>query len=644
HVSSMYEDRNTFNLTRERAFAVQRLYESVAQPLLYSPVHPQEISEWSDNRALSEGPAEAARLYQRFFDAPINDAERETIVRAARSTWSGQQAEAAVQAVDDREVHLARQEIAIHEHGDWAEVELFEVYQNVTPENQEVIYYFNLPESAVITGVWLGETPNRETRYTYQVAPRGAAQAVYRNEVRRNVDPALVEQIGPRQCRLRVFPIPPLTLRWNENGTRVISKEARPMYMWLTYQVLQEEEGWPLPRLAEQRNIFWDQETVRLVNGSLLEANHADWLPVAIPASEAPDPRAHRADFPGGWSVLAEPVSGEAASSLPEGMRLAVVLDRSRSMAERTDLVAEALDRLRAITELPVDIYLTSSAFRGEDPSLVALAELEAEKILYFGGQNPGALLAQFAALRQERQYDTILVLSDGSGYELGESQVELPAFEAPVWLVHLGDELPLGYDDETLEAIQSSGGGVAGSLDQALERLALALRQKAAGMEAASYAADSLDGYIWRVVPTEQADASAQTVDYQVHRGQDGYLAFAARRLVLAEMQRYRDELSQLPTLDRLHALAQEYSIVTPYSSMIVLVNDQQRRLLEQMEKLEDRYTREVEELGDTTPSTPGPLTGVPEPHEWLLLTLAAGLLAYYAYTRRTTLAQRIR
>src|SRR3990172_8664066 len=266
HVSSMYEDRNTFNLTRERAFAVQRLYESVAQPLLYSPVHPQEINERSDNRALSEEPAEAARLYQRFFDTPINDAERETIVRAARSTWSGQQAEAAVQAVDDRKVNLAKQEITIQEHGDWAEVELMEVYQNVTPENQEVIYYFNLPESAVITGVWLGETPNRETRYTYQMAPRGAAQAVYRNEVRRNVDPALVEQIGPRQYRLRVFPIPPLTLRWNENGTRVISKEARPMYMWLTYQVLQEGEGWPLPRLAEQRNIFWDQETVRLVN------------------------------------------------------------------------------------------------------------------------------------------------------------------------------------------------------------------------------------------------------------------------------------------------------------------------------------------------------------------------------------------
>ncbi len=641
HVSMIYEA--TFHITWESAYTVQRLYESVAQPLLYDPVHHQDVSRWTDNRALSEEPGEAARLYQRFFDTPIADGERETIVRAARSTWSGDQAVAAVQAVDEREVHLARQEITTQENGDWAEVELHEVYQNVTSQNQEVIYYFNLPESAVITGVWLGDSPNRETRYTYQIAPRGAAQAVYRNETRRNIDPALVEQIGPRQYRLRVFPVPPARITWDETGTGRRSEEAPLMYMWLTYQVLWEGEGWPLPQLAEHRNIFWDDETVRLVNGSLKEAGFEDWLPDSVPANAPPTPTAHRADFPGGWSVLAEPSLQPAELSLPEGLRLAVVLDRSHSMAARAEAVAETLDQLRTLTLQPVDVYLTASEYRGEEPSLISLSELEEENILFFGGQNPGALLAQFAALREERHYDAILVLSDGSGYELGETQVELPAFEAPVWLVHLDDELPLGYDDETLEAIQSSGGGVAGSLEQALERLSMALSQ-AAIPEETTYASDSLDGYIWQVVPTEAADTRAQQVDYQVHTVEDGYLAIAARRLVLAEIQRYRSELSQLPTLDRLHALATEYSIVTPYSSMIVLVDDTQRRLLEQMEQLDDRYQREVEAIGETTPAVPGPLTGVPEPHEWLLLILAAGLLAYYSFTRRSAQTQRIR
>ena len=65
-------------------------------------------------------------------------------------------AQAAWQAVDDREIHLNRQEITVTEHGDWADIELYAVYQNQTAQRQEVVYYFSLPESAVISGLWLG--------------------------------------------------------------------------------------------------------------------------------------------------------------------------------------------------------------------------------------------------------------------------------------------------------------------------------------------------------------------------------------------------------------------------------------------------------------------------------------------------------
>jgi len=109
--------------------------------------------------------------------------------------------------VDDREVHLANQEVIIQEHGDWADIELHEVYQNQTAELQEAIYYFSLPESAVITGIWLGDTADKAQADAFQVAPRGAAQAVYREQTRVQKDPALVEQIGPRQYRLRVYPV-----------------------------------------------------------------------------------------------------------------------------------------------------------------------------------------------------------------------------------------------------------------------------------------------------------------------------------------------------------------------------------------------------------------------------------------------------
>ena len=37
--------------------------------------------------------------------------------------------------------------------GDTIELELHEVYENQTANQQEVVYYFSLPESAVITGL-----------------------------------------------------------------------------------------------------------------------------------------------------------------------------------------------------------------------------------------------------------------------------------------------------------------------------------------------------------------------------------------------------------------------------------------------------------------------------------------------------------
>ena len=109
-----------------------------------------------------------------------------------------------------------------------------------------------------------------------------------------------------------------------------------------------------------------------------------------------------------------------------------------------------------------------------------------------------------------------------------------------------------------------------------------------------------------------------------------------AARRLILAETQRQREALDQPETLDRLHALAQTYQLVSPYSSMIVLVTPSQQNLLEHLQQGADRYQREVESLADTTPSTPLPLTGVPEPQEWLLIGLAVAMLLWYAARQR--------
>jgi putative PEP-CTERM system integral membrane protein len=637
HISTLYE--GAFKLSPQRAFAIQSLYESLARPMLYEPVHPPQVLQGAvvDNRALVDEPKEAAQLYQRFFDTPIVQAERPTIVAAVRSTWSAEQAEAAWQAVDDREVLLSSQEVQLSPHGDWADLELHEVYQNQTSQQQEVVYYFNLPESAVITGLWLGSSPDKSKAFNFQVAPRGAAQAVYREQTRIMRDPALVEQIGPRQYRLRAYPVPPLQVNYDQRTRRTQINQAPELHLWLAWREMVQDENWPLPRLAEKRNVYWDAKTQHLLNGIKMDIAPDAWLPPTLAAVEPAPPSAHRLDLPTGQTVVALPASQVQLPALPSPLRLAVVLDRSRSMQVHSSEVVDALQTIRkASNPTPVDVYLTASPYRGEQPAIVPLDQLEPASIVYFGGQNAAELIAQFDTLRSDREYDAVLVLTDGSGYELGASPLDVPVPSIPLWLVHLGSDIPLGYDDQTLEAVQASGGGVTGNVQSALDRLAVMLA-KPSGSTASQPVSDLVDGYLWVTLPTEDTGAIIPPgLQVTVHDLNDGFATLAVRRLILAEMQRMRGSLDQLENLDQLHALAVQYGIITPYSSMIVLVNTQQQLLMDQLAQLDDRFNREVEAIGETKPVTPLPLTGVPEPQEWLLLGIAALLLVYLGYTKR--------
>ncbi|MCA9927905.1 MAG: TIGR02921 family PEP-CTERM protein, partial [Anaerolineales bacterium] len=272
HIREIYE--NTLGLEPANAKQIQTAYETIAKPILYQPVNRVSAYEWDwENQAFTEEPQEAAELYQQYFDEPIVEGERETVVRAARSTWSIDQARANWQAVDDREILLTNQEVTITEHGDWAEFELHEVYENQTWQRQEVVYYFSLPETAVLTGIWLGNSDNRDDRFTYHVAPRGAAQATYRNEVRRNIDPALLEQIGPSQYRLRAFPVEPIRWNWDAETGRSTEYSSPPLHLWVTWQVMADGDNWPLPYLAKKFNVYWTDDTERLLNGEPVNWN-----------------------------------------------------------------------------------------------------------------------------------------------------------------------------------------------------------------------------------------------------------------------------------------------------------------------------------------------------------------------------------
>jgi putative PEP-CTERM system integral membrane protein len=590
HITRMFAD--ALGLPEAYGRQLQALFMVLARPVVY-----QAHSDSGDDRA------EAARLYEAFFDQPIQKGEQAAVLRALSATFDRAGREAGLLDTGARKVHLERQAVTLTEHGTHAEIELHEVYASQSYEQEEVSYAFSLPRSAVVTGLWLGDTDDRARRFPYVLAPRGAAQAVYKAEVQRRVDPALLEQVGPSQYRLRAFPVPP------KPRGRATPAEGAPtrLHLWLTIQVLPEDEGWPLPRLLERRNVYADHHTERHLGAARLAVpTPEDWLPAWLPARTPTALTGGTFTLSPALALSAEPRPDQPPALRP-GQRLAIVLDRSYSMGRHVSALVRSFEwveqHLRPAHT--IDLYLAGSEGRGEGAVRVdGPRGFDPRDVVYYGGQDPVALVADFQRLARDTRYDAVLFLTDEGSYDLARDAEAPRQLGAPVWFVHVGGQLPQGYDDGTLALIEQSGGGVSTSLPEAIGSLALS---RAPGVVAVD------ESYVWR-----RAEPSTDVAPTR------GLVTHAARQaLVVAQAQPAPLDVA---ALDALHSLARRFPQVSPYSSMLVLVNDEQRARLAAAEAAADRFDREVES-GSERLSTPAggfpSITATPEPGEWALLAV---------------------
>ncbi|MDX2098620.1 MAG: TIGR02921 family PEP-CTERM protein [Leptolyngbyaceae cyanobacterium bins.59] len=596
HIQMMYE--SVFNLPRPAAEFLQHFYNQLMSPFLYD-----------GDRTDQE---KAATLYAEFFDTPIQKGEREAINRALEATYNRGEAKAGLLNVNQEYVWLRKQQVTVTEQGDWADIELYEIYENFSPENldEEAFYSFSLPENAVITGLWLGNSADRNQRYPFAVSPRGAAQEVYNNQVQRQVDPALIEQVGPRHYRLRAFPIP----AWRDR------QKPRPQFhLWMTYKVLQQDGTWPLPQLGERRNVYWNDKTKRVVNGREVSKSGDDWLPASIPAARKQAPAIHDVAFSEGFMVMAKPLQ-ERDYVLPQGKRFAIVLDGSRSMGTHAKDLKATFDWLKqkGLKQNDGDLYLTTAP--GMLPKRIdEFDRFDVSRATFYGTVQLQQMVQQFSQLQNQTSYDAILLVTDEGSYELADDKQKLPALNAPLWMVHVGGKLPPAYDDSTLDAIQGTGGGVATDAKEVLQRMAT---RKALGPSVINV----MDDYVWLMTKRENPAPVKQS----------GFDPIAARQLILGVSQQ-AGKKPDLVALDAMHTIAKSYKIVTPYSSMLVLVNDQQREELKKAEARKDRFDREVEKGSEnlSNPLQPMTVSGVPEPEEWLLMIVGAIGLVVAVRTR---------
>ncbi len=547
-----------FKIEEETQKALLKVHDALAAPFLYGGAEPS-----TDRRR-------AAEAFREVFDGDIARRPEAIDVRRRAGGWRGRGFNA-----HPSNVRLEAQALTVEPHGGWAQVELRETYLNMTRFPQEVRYDFSLPANAVATGLWLG-TPEAPRHFVGAVSPRGAARKVYEAQVRRSLDPALLEQLGPRQYRLRVFPVPACF-------QKPCAEHAKRMVMTLRYVTLPEAGRWPLPRLIDRRNVHWTPASRRTLAERDFEAEA--WMPAGPEAPERSRVEARVGDH----RVVGEPVESQPA---PEGRRIAVIVDRSWSMRAHRESLEAALLRLSEIDG--VRAFTTAAPASGLQPRESAPAAVDLEAFPAVGRISLPEMLAQAPG-----SWDAVLVLTDGSGLETLPPQPPMGGAQGPLWLVHLDGDLPAAYPDSIHDRLRRAG-GVTTSVDEAL---------------ACIVQPDRFGGMRWRI------EADPAPVD-----APPGLAALAAAQVVREHAR------AEAPLAD-LHALAKAHNLVSPWSSLIVLVNEAQWKQLAEAEAQSDAFERKPTPASGLE-STPFGLSGTPEPATWALILLALGL-----YTQRERL-----
>ena len=553
----------------------------------------------------------AERAYLNIFDMPILQGEAQRIARAAYAANAMPWRQSPEAGSDERQVRLTQQELSLHEDGEWADMELHEVYFNPEPRAQEISLHFSLPPGAVITGLWLSDDTTK--KFSAAVSPRGAAQKTYNEIKRAGQDPALAEQLGPNLYRLKVFPIPA-----NRGGAREV------MHMWLRVRMLKQDDAvWRLPVMHEARNLTWDKKTTLYSQNGVVGPKIDAWLPESLPVTQKSKP-VHAYTAVNGKTIAMLPRD----HSLPQPeCNLSVLVDTSGSMRERQAEILTAANEISRLCKgkgVTYALWDTDLAHFHEDLGDVdSLAK--ALRSQAFAGSLDARVLMAVTPPRRDAATAAV-VLTDATLFRNKDEASDYAAVTVPTWFLLLGQKFPNNLSEPLLKRQYEVGGGVTFDVPSTL-RAVTAYQITAAQ-------ADILDideRYTWQIFNTPgQTTASGEPL--------------ATHKRIMHAIR--QGQAKTTPGLDILQEMAVQAHIVSPYSSMLVLVAEWQQQLLERNKNAADRFERTHEQEPVSRPLPRPELGGisanlftvkaVPEPEEWALMIAASCFLLVYLYKRR--------
>lgn len=490
----------------------------------------------------------------------------------------------------------------------FVEITIDEEYSTNSPNDEEIVYEFSLPIAAVITDLKLGQN----LEYKGQIAPKGAANQVYQEQVNRFRDPALLEQVGPNQYRLRVYPIPGTQ---NENTAATVNQRVA-----FTYIALATPKGIPLPWYSREDNISTtvastvrptlDGKNVSVTsdNKYLIADNNycTNFQGIATTEGQYLQPIS-----------MVIPQVGECGGTKWQPSwnfnqkKIAILVnvsarkDASKVKSNLSDFFGQNQTLLSSnqVALIPFNtqkgsaIELTPQNWRQSIDSLV-----------FFGTEDYRQLPSLIPT-----GYDQTVIIGNGQPRSMifSTSSVEptqmLP-ITTPLYLVYL-DGPPPAMSESVSSYLINNQAKITDSLEEALLSDYISRQIGERAIAIGPYWVYQRPAWNLTLPKTSLEELSSEQAGVQkviTARLIIEWLAGANSQQQITSNGRTQTEIPPLELLDYLHTVATRNGIVTPYSSYIALVNAEQQQRLNQLSRLPDRYSS-----GNTSarlqPITPG-------------------------------------
>jgi hypothetical protein len=560
--------------------------------------------------------SEAKELYEQLFDKTIYESKYNYDY-----SWGN--------------VHIDKQEINIKEYDDIAEIQICETYSTNSNFLEEIIYHFALPYNSVITGLWISDDQKIDKKYSGLVAPSGAAQKVYINEVLKQFDPALLSQIGPEEYLLRAFPIMSENQISRDTAFNDRFKDNYEFRLWFTYKTfISENNNWALPKLLNKQNVKWSDKTETLINGVILNRPNS-WLPKNITATKPTLLKEHSATISNSVQINSKPI--EPQEWFQSNENIALLIDGSYSMSKSKEKLLEKLSEIKKLFPNfnDIDCFIV-----GNDINKLKTGQL-LEKIknnpqLFFGNTNYMKMLEDFTTGVKDyaNKYESVILLSDISYYyypadgliwnynDEGTDYDTLNPnkLDCPFIIIKLAeDNYWVNQNNFFNQIVYKSHGGFAKNKSELINLLNINNKH-----------VNNLVVFQNNVAYFKsKVSASSDTL----------FTDFATKEFI----NHYRlGDSTKLADIDILNEMAKKEHIVTNYSSMIALVNQEQVDSLKSTEIHPDRYNnfRESNSSGRSSNGILGLLdmfgTSVPKHTENMVIFTFLLLVCFMVFADR--------